>query len=259
MIYLICLFSASSIDAKLILKIILNDGNTPDDPNIYCNNDDVQKMMHILDADEIAGVDETYYEERRRFLRSDILSNVSKHGTRILPKKYPAKCQENCMGYATGTCIAKNCEGYRRDKYDRGLLNTHDQNLLCEDGLYQFNQEIDALVPHLSSSCQPIVESLRSVSCFDDVRYAQIESFTFWNADTDTIIKENVQNGASICSRNYVNIEAVANACVEKVTFYLDGPVSTYNEVYGVGPYTVFGTKSDVDYIGTRLPVGYYT
>ena len=249
------------------MKIVLNNGVAPS--GAFCNADDLQRMMDILDAAEISGAGQTYYNRRLRgSSNSSILSNSNEQETRNL-QKYPAQCRQNCVGYATGTCVARLCIGYRRNERDRALTqslandNSRElsQQLECAEGLSQFNSEIDALVPQLSSSCRPIVQSSRSVSCFDDVRYAQVESFTLWNADTDTIVKENVKNGDSFCySDSKLTFEAVTNACVEKVNFWLGGPTEGYNEAFGSeGPYTMFHFNSATDYIGENFPVGCYS
>jgi hypothetical protein len=95
------------------------------------------------------------------------------------------------MGYATGTCLAKQCKGFRRNERDRALIqssandNSRELQLTCDEGLAKFNQDLDAIIPQLSSSCRPILQSSRTTDCFDDVRYAAIESFTLWNTDTE--------------------------------------------------------------------------
>ena len=250
------------------MKIVLNNGVAPS--GAFCNADDLQRMMDILDAAEISGAGQTYYNRRLRgSSNSSILSNSNEQETRNL-QKYPAQCRQNCVGYATGTCVARLCIGYRRNERDRALTqslandNSRElsQQLECAEGLSQFNSEIDALVPQLSSSCRPIVQSSRSVSCFDDVRYAQVESFTLWNADTDTIVKENVKNGDSFCySDSKLTLEVVTNACVERVIFWLGGPAEGYNEAWQSDglPYTLFQSNSLTDYNGEKFPVGCYS
>jgi hypothetical protein len=256
MLYLICFISFPLIDAKLIMTILLNNGVAPN--GAFCSNSDLQKMMDVLDAAEISGLGRTDYGRR---LRGS--SNSSEHEARDL-QKYPAKCKQNCKGYATGTCIARECLGYRRNERALTQSSIHDNprelQPECAAGLADLNNDINVLLPQLSSSCRPIVQSSRSVTCFDDVRYAEIESFTLWNADTDTIIKEKVKNGDSFCYRDSaLTIEAIPNACVETLIFWLGGPRQGYNDAWGIeGPYTMFHFNSATDYRGENFPVGCY-
>ena len=97
------------------------------------------------------------------------------------------------------------------------------------------------------------------MTCFDDVRDAQIEGFNLWNADTDTIIAANMQNFTSFCqSSSNLNIEAVANACVEEVEMRLSGPVNVVADIEEMTTYTIFGSQ-DGNLFGRRLPIGTYT
>jgi hypothetical protein len=93
-----------------------------------------------------------------------------------------------------------------------------------------------------------------------DVQQARVLSFTLWNVDTMTPSKENVQDGDSFCySASKFTIEALPNACVETVLFWLGGPEGGYNDAWGSeGPYTMFHFVSRTKYMGKTLPIGSY-
>jgi hypothetical protein len=55
-----------------------------------------------------------------------------------------------------------------------------------------------------------------------------------------------------------LNIEAVANACVEEMDMSIQGPVSRSREIESSPPYSIFGNVGH-NFTGRVLPVGTYT
>jgi hypothetical protein len=145
------------IDAKLILKVILNDGKLPANGTAFCNAEDLKVMLKVLEVAEIAGLSDMFYDippltypivttvptiiNTASSSMPSFSSTTTTTGTgtsngwlgfgnRNLVV-YAPKCKENCRGYATGTCIAKDCQGYRR------TLRQSNRNL----GFFPTNQE----------------------------------------------------------------------------------------------------------------------
>ena len=184
--------------------------------------------------------------------------------------KTKAKCRDECEGIVAGSCHVTGCKGFRRQLKSKNLRTNrlfrkrelYDDDAVCSFGLETLNKELNALLPKLSASCQPVVKSMREVTCFDDVRYAKIEGFNLWNADTDTIVATNFKNSTTFCyTSSNLNIEAVANACVEEVEMRLSGPVSEVEDSEDIAPYTIFGFNDGdrKNLNGRRLPIGKYT
>jgi hypothetical protein len=251
MIYLALPLLFPFVEAGLVITMILNNGTVPTTEGNSCNSDDMKLIKKLLGMKD----------------DSRLLWNPNKQGTRDRDLRYAAKCKANCLGYATGTCLAKDCVGYRRNRQERTLrqsITNHVRELdnaldNCGKELVKMNKDIEKLLLKLSGSCKPIIQSQRNLKCFDDVLYAMIESFTLWDATTDTVIKENVKSGDTFCySNNTFNIEAVANACVDKVDFRLQGPI-IFNDDAKDGPFTIFGLNEEDDFNGKILPIGSYT
>lgn len=83
-----------------------------------------------------------------------------------------------------------------------------------------------------------------------------------WNADTDTVVATNFTSGMTFCyTSRALNIEAIANACVDKVDIRLSGPVSEKEDGKDLAPYVVFGFDKNNrnNLYGEVLPVGKYT
>ena len=231
------------------MTVILNGGVLPTVEGYDCNENDSQLITTTIGADD----------------------DDEDDGRRLMT--YSKRCRDACKFYAAKTCRTTGCVGYRRRKLQKSkrairmLANRKldetddgDDEAICASGITALNTDLDNLLPQLSEGCRLVVQNKRAVSCFDDVRYATVKSFTLWNADTDTIVQDNIQNNTSFCYTNRtMNIEAVTNACVEEIDLNMKGPVSRSREIESSGPYSIFGNVGDDDFLGRVLPVGTYT
>lgn len=202
---------------------------------------------------------------------SKLINNAIVDKGRRLQTKTKAQCKDECAGVVSGSCHVTGCKGFRRQLESKNLRTNHmagnrklndADDAVCSYGMEQLNKKLDALLPTLSASCQPVVKSMRNVTCFDDVRYAKVEGFNLWNADNDTIVATNFKDSASFCYTNSkLNIEAIANACVERMEMNLVGPVEEKEDSRDTAPYTIFGFDDNNrnNLFGRRLPVGKYT
>lgn len=238
----------TSTQARLVMTVLLNNGTLPTAEGYTCTANDSLMIQKIIGSDE----DEEDGEDRRSNLRKST-------------RKLPSYCRDACRGYVSGSCHVTGCLGYRRRKNRSLRMSTSrelddEDNVICADGLVKLNQELDFIIPKLSVNCRPVLESKRVVSCFDDVRYAAVNSFTLWDATNDSIVQTNIQNNTSFCyTNNTWNIEAVANACVEKIYIKVSGPISTSREIETTAPYSIFRNVGDTDILGRKFPVGKYT
>jgi hypothetical protein len=226
--------------SELKMTVIFNKGVIPSQEGYSCNANDALLIQNVIEVDD---------DDRRLF-------------------KTRAQCRDECRGYVSGSCHVTGCGWYRRqlqkDPRNNRLLGNRKLNddAVCSFGLTTVNKKLDSLLPQLSANCRPLVQSRREVTCFDDVRFARIDGFNLWNADTDTVVASNFQNFTSFCYTNSnLNIEAIANACVKEVEMRLSGPVSEFEDSEDTAPYTIFGFQSSnrKNLYGRRLPIGTYT
>jgi hypothetical protein len=242
------LMEVTSTQARLVMTVLLNNGTLPTAEGYTCTANDSMMIQKIIGSDE----DEEDGEDRRSNLRKST-------------RKLPSYCRDACRGYVSGSCHVTGCLGYRRRKNRSLTMSTNrelddEDSVICADGLVKLNQELDFIIPKLSVNCRPVLQSMRVVSCFDDVRYAAVNSFTLWDATNDSIVQSNIQNNTSFCYNNNTwNIEAVANACVEKIYIKVSGPISTSREIETTTPYSIFRNVGDTDILGRKFPVGKYT
>ena len=239
-----------STQAKLVMKVVLNDGNLPTADGYTCTPTDSEMIKKII-GEEGDGEDEEEDDEE----------DEDDEDRKLYSATY---CRNACKGYVSGSCHVTGCAGFRRRKNRLLRISTHrklDEDMaICADGLIKLNRELDSVIPKLSANCRPLVETMRNVTCFDDVRYAAINSFTLWDAITDSEVQTNLQNNTSICYTNSTwNIEAVANACVEKVNVKISGRISTSRDIRTTAPYFVFPNNGETDVLGRKFPVGTYT
>ena len=228
----------------LEITVLLNKGVLPTEEGYNCNETDSELIAKVLEDDDD-------YDRR-------------------LITKTATQCKRDCQGYVPGSCHIKGCQGYRRQLERERRTNrlsgkrklVVDEKIVCAYGMEVVNKQLDDLLPHLSDSCRPVVQFQRELTCFDDVRYAQILGFNLWNADTDTIVATHFQNATRFCYTNSnLNIEAVANGCVDEVDMRLSGPVNEFEDTEDTAPYTVFGFQysNRKNLYGKRLPIGTYT
>jgi hypothetical protein len=230
-----CGFLVPVVVSELKMQVLLNNGVLPTKEGYTCTPNDTLLMKSAL-----AYLD----EDDRRSLKTK------------------AKCKEECVGQAAGSCIITGCKGFRRQLRVSANRKMYDDDVECEEGISMLEKSLDALIPKLSAPCRPVVQSKRQVTCFDDVRYAQVLGFSMWNADTDTVVATNFTSGMTFCyTSRRLNIEAIVNACVREVDMRLSGPVSESEDSRDTAPYTIFGFDDDnrQNLYGRVLKVGKYT
>lgn len=238
----LCTFLLPLVESKLKLTVLLNKGVLPTKEGYNCNANDTILIQNAIEEDD---------DDDRRLQKTKV------------------KCKDECRGLVSGSCHVTGCKGFRRqlEKDQRanrltGHRKLYSNNDVCSFGIDALNKKLDSLLPQLSVGCRPVVQSNRAVTCFDDVRYARIDGFNLWNADTDTVVATNIQNSTTFCYTNSnLNIEAVANACVDEVEMRLSGPVSESEDSEDTAPYTIFGFQygNRNNLYGRRLPIGTYT
>ena len=193
------------VDAKLVMTVIVNDGDLPTIEGYDCNEADTQLIATTIGADyDDVGRRLRVYPQRciadcrgfavgtcpkpgcKGFRRRNLRKNESairlsairelddgddETGRRL----YPIYCRDYCRGYAKGTCRATNCKGYRRrnlkQKTIRELDDGGDAGAICETGIATLNNDLDNLIPQLSEGCRPVVQDKLTLLCFDDVRF----------------------------------------------------------------------------------------
>ena len=115
----------------------------------------------------------------------------------------------------------------------------------------------------LSDSCKEKIDT-RKIECYqvlteEKIGAKDINAFTLWNADSDTVVNENLVNDASFCADDFAfSIQAAAGEYVKTVKFELYGAVD-YNYVhteYGA-PFTMFA-EIDRDVQGAKYAAGDY-
>jgi hypothetical protein len=265
LVLLLCLLP--TINGRPVVKVILNNGIMPTPSGYECNQQDLAEIQRVIEG-----------TTRRLETVPETIPNNERN---LQTTRYRARCLDYCRGYTTGTCVASVCVGFRRRTNSKERRSTtkktnvrgmrrssqdeqHSRELtVCDDHILRVNQGLDDLLvqPTVTDSCKAVLRSYRDVSCFDEKQYAAIESFTLWNAETYVVIKENIQNGDTICyTPALVNIEASPNACVDQVKLRLTGPL-TVIQYESQGPYTLFGGKNNnyQEMSGRTLPIGAYT
>jgi hypothetical protein len=168
---------------------------------------------------------------------------------------WPTYCRNNCAGYATGTCRATGCVGYR--KKDRRQTQT----LSCADHVKMLNNLLDDVRTQVSSTCAVFMNPLSRITlCYDDVIYGVVENFVLWKAPSKgkpLVSFGPVTDGFTICHNDIMSIEAVANPCVDIVTSTLMGPKISETRTSKEPPYTIFGvdklipTGRELNVVGT--------
>jgi hypothetical protein len=79
---------------------------------------------------------------------------------------YPATCKTSCSGFATGTCVAPGCKGYRRELEDtengRDLQN---DEAWCVDAKGRVSTFLGILQALVSSPCWKLLTAPRTMEC----------------------------------------------------------------------------------------------
>jgi hypothetical protein len=180
----------------------------------------------------------------------------------------PAWCDRACRFVAFPFCQIwhPECYSHRRRLTDtKGGANEtitlpnelrELQNEDCDAEKELILYELEQVISPLSL---PVIEE-SEMACFEITDFCQINKFDLWNAQTDTLTKSNIVNGAKICrGTDSISIAAISDSCVEKVTFVLTGAggfLHTRNEY--MAPYLLYGNVG-ASVGGAHLPVGSYS
>lgn len=186
----------------------------------------------------------------------------------------PAWCDEVCREFPFPNCriFQVQCYDHRRQLGAMSTMEKGAQRKLQTDG-YEVvevtgpecdakkNETLSALEAAVSDSGKNII-TRSHLTCHNIVDTCDVLSFNLVNADTDTLVNRNMQDGHNICNGKYnFSIKAVADKCVDVVTFRLQGPdnydnLSTDEAV----PFFLFrNTKGDIAPPPGPLQSGQYT
>lgn len=222
------------------------------------------------DDSDLAKIEDIFNPIARRHLRSDSANTFVLRGSSIHSRTmdrelpyFPRFCKQNCAGFKSGLCLATSCKGYRRN--NRILEHVaHARSLFtCSEEITEIHQQLDSLISSdsISYGCEELLRAPRNATCYEDVIFGEVKSFTFWKnlGNNDEILQTNAPNGMTICNSTSLNIEAVVNSCVDVVKFLLTGPNQySHNQSEYAVPYTVFGDFNS-NFNGRTLHVGNYT
>lgn len=96
-------------------------------------------------------------------------------GRKLPVTLYPASCRTTCQGFATGTCVAPACKGYRREMEEtvKEELTKEDRDLLvfdffwCEAAKANVQTYLSLLSVGglVSPSCMKLLQAPRKVDC----------------------------------------------------------------------------------------------
>jgi hypothetical protein len=149
------------------IRVIFNDGVISD--NMQCDDVEVETILEAI--------------LKRRFLREDTTSRsyVNQESDIIQERDlqstfYPATCKTACAGFAKGTCTAKRCRGYRRDRHEMETgqeVVTMDESARalqkdwCERAKKQANNYLRSVIAanKVSSSCIQLLSAPRTMDC----------------------------------------------------------------------------------------------
>jgi hypothetical protein len=232
--------------ADRVIVVIFNNGISPTAAT-QCDTADTFKI-------------DTAFKPIERFLRVNTKSvtnssiesidnaMVDSHMDREL---WPTYCKNSCAGYATGTCRATGCVGYRKKDRRRA------QTLTCTDHVKIMNNLLDDVRTRVTSTCAVYMNPANRLTlCYDDVVFGVVEHFVLWKApskDKPLASYGPVTDGFTICHNDRIDIEAVANQCVDTVTSTLTGPkgFSATTRTSNQLPYTILGGGLTLPTAGT--------
>jgi hypothetical protein len=256
------------VSGEVMMRYVFNNGRAPSSwDGTYCSSNDNKLIDAVFDLKQLLGL--------RRQLRtrsatnttsSTALTNLSHTDAREL---YPRYCKNNCAGYATGSCRATGCLGYRR----RELVSNEDgeendrnlQEMQCPSLVELVNSKLDTLAT--SNSCRKYLDkSKRVITCFDDVIYGEIEGVRLWKLSLlsflwPTVLQERMpSSGYSFCKSTTFNLESINNDCVENALMELKGPNNyVYTNYQTYAPYTLFNDLG-ITMLGQKMSTaGEYT
>jgi len=256
---IICTLHAPTlINADRMVRYLFNNAQTS---SYTCNSADDVLINNIF---TLSGKNETYGKRNLRAVQEPTLQEQQRELV-----VYPPKCKNNCAGFATNTCRATDCVGYRRNLGKKEESDERELSTLavsCTTQTNYINQELTKLINgnSLSSSCKTLLQKPRDVKCYNDVVYGVVEYFRMW--DTDAVPQKVIDSnfvGENVCKDSPINFEAITNDCVDFLLTSVSGPNNFYADEYeSERPFSVFGDRyyGDGTFKGMKLPyLGEYT
>jgi hypothetical protein len=197
---------------------------------------------------------------------------------------YSSKCKDACAGYATGTCRAIGCVGYRRtleheDHDEKRKL----QDAICDRVIGNIHSGLNNLITTnaVSNTCKAFIDpSKRKYTCYGETVFGQIDTLKIWNVGNaaSPVLMTNVsvsalpyttetptfQSAYSFCKSRKITAEVVGNDCIDVLTFHLYKVPNTWGGQHVhvmddyAAPFLMYGTDAYGRMNGTLLPVGQY-
>jgi hypothetical protein len=164
-------FLTSPVVAENQIRIVLNNGVAH--PDMSCTTADFSSLMKL-----ISGL--TF--PRRNLRQGNVETNdgepdvdkdtTTAHQERKLPPSfYPPSCKHTCQGFATGTCLAVACKGFRRElEATEENVRDRQNSIWCTTAKRVAESTLDRLSQRiLTNSCRALVQAPRAIECIYDV------------------------------------------------------------------------------------------
>jgi hypothetical protein len=212
----------------------------------------------------------------------DTTINTRRRALRTL-QRYPAWCAEKCRGFAPNTCIGAHpsCNGYRKldeQEEENAVETINSFNVFpnfrdlfvattCQGQIDELNAALNNLQP-LSSQCRTVLNAQREFTCLPSIVDCNIQRVRLMNADTDTVIDDNFQNGESFFRLGpRITFEAINDSCVCNVQFVIKNSAGSiiHSRFEFYRPFVAFSNSAPnaqgvVDLYGARFSnAGSYT
>jgi hypothetical protein len=159
------------VTAEDQVRVVLNNGVAH--PDMSCNTADMSSIMKLISK---------LTAPRRNLRQSNVemmegepfvdKNATTTHQERKLPASfYPPSCKHTCQGFATGTCLAVACKGFRREleateENDRDLQSS----LWCTTVKRVAESTLDTLSQRiLTNSCRALVQAPRTIECIYNI------------------------------------------------------------------------------------------
>ena len=244
------LLSLKCASAANEIRVIFNNGFAPSQAS-SCSASEMDKVKAL-------------FQPTRRYLRDSDISSSMTNETSLSSSEearaltFGSNCKNICQGYADGNCMKNGCKGFRALSVDNH--NEGNRNLLtCTEEKKAMHAKLDNVRDTTSPSCKNFLErSKRTIECYADFEYGQIEGIRVWTISSSgqTVLNPFVAPGGTvtICKSMYVNFESLNEPCVKDVKLRMTGPnnyVRDHDEM--IPPYTIFGDDGTI-FNGKYLP-----
>lgn len=158
----------SAVTTEYQLRVLFNDGVAA--PGMNCSSDQDYKEVQWALVPPTQG----------RFLRqSNLEIEEMEHDSEQGPSEneqrqlsvafYPATCKTACQGFATRTCVAPGCKGFRREleemEDDRALQFSGDPWCNIAQGKAKAFLDFLSISTKVSTSCQNLLKQPRNMTC----------------------------------------------------------------------------------------------